>query len=329
MGRGDMNVIVMIVQPDMAATDRRQQRQQDRKPHPKDRQVSKTSSHGASIAPIGGRTPARFGVGGGAPGPFGRVIVIRMCGRYALTTPAEVLAQLFRAAIDFELRTRYNIAPTQMAPVVRSRSEGSSGAHREIAALRWGLVPSWAKDASIGSRLINARGETAAEKPAFRSAFKRRRCLVPASGFFEWKKVESARGGRAKKRPFYIYRADEQPLVMAGLWESWTDPESGKPIETYAILTTDANDQLRDLHDRMPVILEPEQFDVWLDPEPDDDPGPRQSLLKPAADGVLAMYPVSTRVNSSRHDEASLIEPVSETGGNDGDRDDSTPSLFD
>jgi putative SOS response-associated peptidase YedK len=232
-----------------------------------------------------------------------------MCGRYALTTSAEVLAQLFRAAINFELHYRYNIAPTQIAPVARAIGAGDN--QREVVGMQWGLIPSWAKDPSIGSRMINARSETAAEKPSFRSAFKRRRCLVPASGFYEWKKLTNDRfgkGGRAAKQPFYIYRADEQPLVMAGLWESWTDPESNKSLETYSILTTDANDQLRDLHDRMPAILEPEQFDAWIDPERED-AASLQSLLKPAADGVLAMHPVSTRVNSPKHDEPSLVEP--------------------
>ena len=229
-----------------------------------------------------------------------------MCGRYALTTSADVLAQLFRAAINFELRHRYNIAPTQVAPV--ARAGGGEKREREVAGLQWGLVPSWAKDPSIGSRMINARCETAAQKPSFRSAFKRRRCLVPASGFYEWKKLEPGRKSSAKQ-PFYIYRADEQPLVMAGLWESWKDPGSGTPLETYSILTTGANDQLRDLHDRMPVILEPEQFDAWLDPE-QDDAGSLQSLLRPAADGVLTMHPVSPRVNSPKHDEPSLLEPI-------------------
>jgi putative SOS response-associated peptidase YedK len=196
--------------------------------------------------------------------------------------------------------------------------------------MQWGLIPSWAKDPSIGSRMINARGETAAEKPSFRSAFKRRRCLVPASGFYEWKKLNEVKGkgGRAAKQPFYIYRADEQPLVMAGLWESWNDPEIGKPLVTYSILTTDANAQLRELHDRMPVILEPEHFDAWLDPE-QEDAASLQSLLKPAAAGVLAMHPVSTRVNSPKNDEASLLEPISASDQNDGDPGNSTPSLFD
>ncbi|TVQ55544.1 MAG: SOS response-associated peptidase, partial [Phycisphaerales bacterium] len=199
-----------------------------------------------------------------------------MCGRYSLTTSAEALAQLFRAAINFELRRRYNIAPTQVAPVARALD---GDRQREVVGMQWGLVPSWAKDPSIGSRMINARSETAAEKPSFRSAFKRRRCLVPASGFYEWKKLDPGKKSSAKQ-PFYIYRADEQPLVMAGLWESWNDPESEKPLETYSILTTEANEQLRDLHDRMPVILEPEQFDAWLDPE-QADAETLQSLLKP------------------------------------------------
>ena len=215
---------------------------------------------------------------------------------------AGVLAALLQCHhLRYEFQARYNIAPTQIAPVTRTGDHGEC----ELVGMRWGLIPSWAKDRSFGSRMINARSETAVEKPAFRSAFKRRRCLVPASGFFEWKKVGT--GKRPQKQPYYIYRADEQPLVMAGLWESWNGPEAGEPTETYTILTTDANDQVRDLHDRMPAILEPDQFDAWLNPRQDDAEA-LTSLLRPAPDGVLAMHAVSTRVNSPKHDDSTVIE---------------------
>lgn len=239
-----------------------------------------------------------------------------MCGRYALTTSPEVLAALLELDyLRYHLVQRYNIAPTQIAPVARKSGGGEA---RELVGMQWGLIPSWAKDRSIGSRLINARGETAAEKPAFRSAFKRRRCLVPASGFFEWKKIDA--GKRPQKQPFYIYRADEQPIVMAGLWESWDDPERGEALETYTVLTTEANAQLRDLHDRMPVILEPEQFSTWLDPD-QHDVGTLQSLLQPAAEGVLAMHPVSTRVNSPKNDDSTVLRNIEHEAPTDGSGD--------
>lgn len=221
-----------------------------------------------------------------------------MCGRYALSTPPGILAELLRIhAVHCAISARYNIAPTQEIPVVRQARDGA----RELVAMRWGLIPSWAKDASIGSKLINARCESAAEKPAFRSAFRTRRCIVPASGFYEWKKEGSS------KQPHYIERADGAPILMAGLWESWPDPASGERVESCTILTTEANEAISTLHNRMPAVLEPEQCDTWLDASCEE-PARLAEILRPAAEGVLSFHPVSPRVNSVRNDDASLIE---------------------
>ena len=185
-----------------------------------------------------------------------------MCGRFTLRTPKETLASMFDDLRLPDLKPRYNIAPTQDVACIRQTELGAS----EVVMLRWGLVPFWAKDVKIGARMINARAETAAVKPAFRAAFKHRRCLVLADGFYEWKKV-----GR-EKQPFYITRADDRPFCMAGMWESWqpkqldNDHESEK-FETCTILTTAANAKMASLHDRMPVILPKEQHNGWLDRE--------------------------------------------------------------
>jgi putative SOS response-associated peptidase YedK len=227
-----------------------------------------------------------------------------MCGRYALVTPADVLAKLFEltsgpGGIIGAWSARYNIAPTHMVPVVRADEEGG----RRIDLLKWGLIPSWAKDASIGARMINARSETAAEKPSFRAAFARRRCIVPVDGFYEWKKTESG------KQPVYIHRADGMPLAFAGLWEHWMRED--EVIESFTICTTDANATLRDVHDRMPVILEAADFTRWLDPRVTDGSAVAP-LLRPAPDELLAMHPVSTRVNRVQNDDAGLIAEAEE-----------------
>ena len=223
-----------------------------------------------------------------------------MCGRYALSASSTVLVDLFRLVKAVgELKPRYNIAPTQVVPVVRLDNDDQ----RSLASLRWGLVPRWAKDLSIGSRLINARSETVDEKPSFRDAYRRRRCLVPASGFFEWKKLP---GG--KKLPYFIHAANDEPMAMAGLWERWGGNDASDPIETFTVLTTSANGTLQGLHDRMPVIIAPADFDRWLNPSSD-----AGDLLRPAADDLLAMHPVSTRVNSPKNDDQSLVEPVDDT----------------
>ncbi len=193
------------------------------------------------------------------------------------------------------LAPRYNIAPSQDAPVVRAADDGGA---RELAMLRWGLIPPWAKEAAIGNRMINARAETAAEKPSFRAAFKKRRCLVPADGFYEWK-LEGTR-----KQPYRVFLDGGGTLAFAGLWERWRG--GGETIESFAILTTDANPLLAPIHDRMPVILEPAAWPAWLEVE-GTPPEALAALLAPAPDDALDAYPVSTRVNSPRNDDADCI----------------------
>ena len=190
---------------------------------------------------------------------------------------------------------RYNVAPTTVCPVLMRR-EG----RRILACLRWGLVPAWADDPAIGSRMINARAETAPSKPAFRGAFRRRRCLVPALGFYEWK-----RG--TPKRPFWIHAADGSLLTFAGLWEEWR-PKEGAPVRTFTVLTADAGPALRPIHDRVPVVVPPEARDAWMDAETPADT--LAALLHHAPDDALAADEVSTLVNSPRNDGPELLEPL-------------------
>jgi putative SOS response-associated peptidase YedK len=220
-----------------------------------------------------------------------------MCGRFTLAVPAEQVAAQFQLPDAPQLAPRYNIAPTQQVAVVRADEGG-----RTLSLMRWGLVPSWAKELAIGAKMINARAETAAEKPAFRSAMKQRRCLIPADGFYEWQALP---GG---KQPFYIHMADGSPFAFAGLWEQWRTPE-GPWLETCTILTTAANELMRPLHDRMPVIIPPEQYARWLDPELRD-AGPLQELLAPYAADAMAAMPVSKAVNKVGNDDPGLIAPV-------------------
>ena len=218
-----------------------------------------------------------------------------MCGRYELHSHPVALALAFGLAHPPALAARYNVAPMQNVPIIRYNAAGE----RELVQVRWGFVPRWAKDPSIGARMINARAETVAERPAFRNAYQRHRCLLPADGFYEW------RQGPGAKQPMRIARADGQPFGMAGLYERWLSPE-GEVLDTCAILTTRANARLAPLHDRMPVIVPPEHYDRWLDAANHE----VDALFEPAADDLLAAHPVSTRVNAVRNDDASLIEPV-------------------
>ncbi|MHB8897663.1 MAG: SOS response-associated peptidase [Thermoguttaceae bacterium] len=223
-----------------------------------------------------------------------------MCGRFTLKTPVSALAQQFGAIADIVFKPRFNIAPSQPIAVVRVRPE-SVPPRPEIVPLRWGLVPGWAKDPSMGNRMINARSESAAEKPAFRAAFRRRRCLVPADGFFEWQR-------RGKMRqPYYIGRADERPFAMAGLWESWEGPDHSS-VETCTILTTEANGLLEPIHDRMPVILHDEACGEWLGSEPSD-PGRLARLLVPFDAGLMKLHPVSSYVNRPENEGPECIAP--------------------
>ena len=222
-----------------------------------------------------------------------------MCGRFALYTPQEAVVRLFRLDDAAPLSPRYNIAPTQ--PVLAVRADEPAG--REARMLRWGLVPFWAKDTGIGSRMINARGETIAEKPAFRQAFRRRRCLIPADGFYEWQKVP---GG---KQPWFISARDEVPLAFAGLWERWDNRGTEDPVESCTIVTTAANATLAPLHDRMPVILGADAWDSWL--AADTPSATLLDLLRPAANDLLAARPVSRRVNSPANDGPDLVSEAS------------------
>ena len=224
-----------------------------------------------------------------------------MCGRYALYGPISRLSERFSASIDdvpADFAPRYNAAPMQTLPVVRQRP----GGERVVHLLRWGLVPSWAKEPSIATRLINARGETLAAKPAFRAAYKARRCIVPASGFYEWKAIP---GG---KQPYYIEPANDDLLGFAGLWERWTSPE-GAPIDTFTVVTTAANAAMQALHERMPVILQPEDYGLWL--SRDTAPERLGQLLAPCPDAMLRMHPVSKAVGNVRNEGAQLIEASS------------------
>ena len=218
-----------------------------------------------------------------------------MCGRYLITTPVEAIRQIFQVEQRPNLAARYNVAPTQAVPIVRRNETG-----RELVTARWGLVPFWAKDLKIGAKLINARAETAAEKPAFRDAFHRRRCLVIADGFYEWRKID---GG---KRPYLIRVAGGAPFAFAGLWENWTDKASGERIESCTIIITEANALIAPIHDRMPVILRPEDYDLWLDPSVGD--GTRLMTSFPAE--AMEAFPVSARVGNVRNDDPALIEPA-------------------
>jgi putative SOS response-associated peptidase YedK len=230
-----------------------------------------------------------------------------MCGRFGLLhTWDEIYAAYALTLAPLNLQPRFNIAPTQPVFAITASNEGGGGEAGGNTAnhFQWGLVPSWAKDPAIGVKMINARAETVAEKPAFRAAFRRRRCLIPASGFYEWQKQ-----GTGPKQPFWIAAADGGLLSFAGLWETWLSPDGGE-LQTCTIITTDANDSLQPIHHRMPVILAPDDFAAWLDVRDETDTGAASALLRPAPDDATTARPVSTRVNNVRNDDASLIEPV-------------------
>jgi putative SOS response-associated peptidase YedK len=220
-----------------------------------------------------------------------------MCGRYTLRTPVERLAEEFGfEGSSVEIPANYNVAPTQSVATVLDED-----GQRRLEVLRWGLIPPWADDPQIGSRMINARSETAPEKPSFRRAFRERRCLIPADGFYEWQRTNGA------KQPFYIHMEDGRPFAFAGLWESWGRGGEGE-IRTCTILTTGANAVVGEIHERMPVIVAPDAYDVWLDPSSERDE--LTGLLAPYPEDEMEAYPVSRFVNSPSNNDPRCVEPA-------------------
>lgn len=221
-----------------------------------------------------------------------------MCGRYTITSPPEAMRDLFAFAEQPNFPARYNVAPTQPVPIVRLE-----GGRRHFVLVRWGLIPSWSKE-EPRTLLINARAETIAEKPSFRGAFRHRRCLMPADGFYEWKAMP-----RGPKQPFYIRRRDRKPFAFAAIWDNWMTAD-GSEIESCAIVTTEANATLAPIHARMPVILDEKDWDRWLDPE--TPLKELRALMKPAPDDLLEAIPVAPAVNRVVNDNAGLVVEVSE-----------------
>ena len=223
-----------------------------------------------------------------------------MCGRFSNNIPIEDLIAYFGLSRGFPLEERYNLAPSQDVAMIRQQ-----GAERSITLARWGLVPHWAREVQIGYKMINARAETVESRPSFRDAFRRQRCIIPASGFYEWKKAGKDR------QPYYIFRKDGAPLALAGLWDRWENPEHpGEVVVSCTIITTEANGLVAQLHNRMPALLEPATFDAWFDPHQGEKD--LHGLLRPAAEGVLDLYPVSGYVNKPGNEGAECIKPEGE-----------------
>jgi putative SOS response-associated peptidase YedK len=229
-----------------------------------------------------------------------------MCGRFVQHADPEIYASRYAAALDAaglgDWRASFNMAPTRPVLALRAGRDGG----RELTALRWGLIPGWSKGPDNRYSMINARAETVATRPAYRGAFKRRRCLIPAEGFYEW------RAEGKVKQPYFIHRLDEAPILLAGLWEHWR-PRDGEPVESCTIIVTDANPAVAPVHDRMPVVIDPPAMDVWLDPD-NADAAALQALLQPAPAADWALYPVSRRVNDPRTDDPDLLNPLSDSG---------------
>jgi putative SOS response-associated peptidase YedK len=222
-----------------------------------------------------------------------------MCGRYVITSPAAAVRALFGYDEQADFPARYNVAPTQPIPIVRL-VDGK----RSFALVRWGFVPAWVKEPKTFSLLVNARGESVLDKPAFRNAMRRRRCLVPADGFYEW-------GPGMPKRPYFVRPKSGGPIAFAGLWETWTGP-NGEEVDTAAIVTTRANRGLAALHERMPVIVAPGAFNLWLDCAKVDG-ATAAALIAPAPEALLECYEISSAVNRTANDDARLIAPVPQT----------------
>jgi putative SOS response-associated peptidase YedK len=219
-----------------------------------------------------------------------------MCGRFALWTPPGTITKYFKVSVARDILPRYNIAPGQNILVIRQ----TNATQRLPVLIRWGLIPSWAKEESVGFKMINARAESIMEKPAFKAAFKSRRCLIPASGFYEWKKEGSS------KQPYLIRLQDADLFALAGIWESWKKPGSDSVIESCAILTSSANRVVGRIHDRMPVIIRPDDFALWLDTI--DSNHRVNALMHPFDDRNMACHPVSKAVNHVQNDDSSLIQ---------------------
>ena len=223
-----------------------------------------------------------------------------MCGRFSQTATPDMIAEQFEINEPPLFKPRYNIAPSQQVATIRLNPEA---AKRECVMLRWGLIPSWAKDSKIGNQCINAKAETVAEKPSFRSAFNKRRCLVIADGFYEWQLQGK------QKQPMWIGLKSKRPFAFAGLWEHWK-PAEGEPLETCTIITTQPNVLMQSIHNRMPVILAPQNYETWLDPA-FQHVDTLNALLRPFPTEHMTAFPVSTLVNNPRHDAPQCLEPVS------------------
>ncbi len=255
-----------------------------------------------------------------APIPVGMVVPERyrsllMCGRFVSASPPDQIAAYFGAGLsETLLPANFNVAPTADVYAVVDTADGPM-----LGVFHWGLVPVWAKDIKIGNKMINARAETLAEKSAFKTIFRKHRCIVPADGFFEWKAgpptvTPTGKPGKPVKQPMYIHRLDGEPLAFAGLWSTWKDP-SAEPgagrLHSATIITTSANGTMAPIHDRMPVILPASRWAEWLDPD-NDDIEALSRLLVPAPDSLLTVHPVSTEVNNARNGGPQLIDPVDE-----------------
>jgi putative SOS response-associated peptidase YedK len=233
-----------------------------------------------------------------------------VCGRFVSVSSPDLLAERFHtdevSLDDGAKDADYNVTPRAQIYVVRRRSSGE----QQLSTARWGLVPSWAKDPRIGDRQINARAESLTERPAYRRAFAKRRCLIPADGFYEWQR----RPGQRRKQPVFIRARDGEPIAFAGLWEVWREHEDADWLRSCTIVTTTANDLLAPIHDRMPVILPESAWDTWLDSE-NHDTEALARLLVPAADDLLELWPVSTLVNTPRNNGPELLEPQASEAG--------------
>ena len=232
-----------------------------------------------------------------------------MCGRLAITLPPDAMRAVFRYVEQPNFPARFNVAPTQPVPVVRLERESSGAKQRHFVLVRWGFLPGFVKDPKDFPLVINARAETVADKPSFRNALRRRRCIFIADAFYEWRRPPGGRRkGTPPSEPFLFRRRDGAPMALAGLWETWAGP-NGEEVDTACIVTTTANGSMAAIHDRMPVILEPQDFDMWLDCDAHD-ADEVTHLMKPAADDVLEFWPISTAVNKVSNDTPDIQVPV-------------------